>query len=72
MKMERNTNNELTRHGLQKIDRMRNNKVGFSKRDREIREIEDDLRERFKLEDKKNDDCFGLGSLKLKQKTKLC
>ena len=46
-------NNELTRHGLQKIDRMRNNKVGFSKRDREIREIEDDLRERFKLEDKK-------------------
>ena len=51
--MERNTNNELTRNGLQKIDRMRNNKVGFSKRDREIREIEDDLRERFKLEDKK-------------------
>jgi hypothetical protein len=46
-------NNELSRHGLQKIDRMRNNKLGFSKRDREMREMEDDLRERFKLEDKK-------------------
>ena len=46
-------NNELSRHGLQKIDRMQNNKLGFSKRDREMREMEDDLRERFKLEDKK-------------------
>jgi hypothetical protein len=46
-------NNELTRHGLQKIDRMRNNKLGFSKRDREIREMEDDLRKRVELEDKK-------------------
>jgi hypothetical protein len=32
---------------------MRNNKLGFSKRDREIREMEDDLRKRFELEDKK-------------------
>jgi hypothetical protein len=46
-------NNELIRHGLQKIDRMRNNKLGFSKRDREIREMEDDLRKRVELEDKK-------------------
>ena len=46
-------NNELTRHGLQKIDRTRNNKLGFSKRDREIREMEDDLRKRVELEDKK-------------------
>jgi len=46
-------NNELSRHGLQKIDRMRNNKIGFSKRDRDIREMEDDLRKRFELEDKK-------------------
>ena len=45
-------NNELTRHGLQRIDRMKR-KVDLSRRDREVREMEDDLRERFKLEDKK-------------------
>jgi len=46
-------NNELTRHGLQRIDGMQRRKVGLSKRDKEVREMEDDLRERFKLEDKK-------------------
>ena len=45
-------NNELTRHGLQRIDGMKK-KVDLSRRDREVRKIEDDLRERFKLEDKK-------------------
>ena len=47
-------NNELKRHGLQKIDKMRNNKLGMSKRDREVREMEDDLRKRFELEDKED------------------
>jgi len=45
-------NNELTRYGLQRIDRTKR-KVDLSRRDREVREMEDDLRERFKLEDKK-------------------
>jgi len=47
-------NNELTRHGLQRIDRMGNNKFGLSKRDKEVREMEDDLRKRFELEDKED------------------
>jgi hypothetical protein len=60
-------NNELTRHGLQRIDKMGNNKLGFSKRDREVREMEDDLCKIFELEDKedkKKSEWFGLGSLK--------
>ena len=48
------TNNELTRQGLQRIDRMGNNKFRTSKRDKEVREMEDDLRKRFELEDKED------------------
>lgn len=47
-------NNELTRHGLQRIDRMGNNKFDLSKQDKELREMEDDLRKRFELEDKED------------------
>ena len=33
---------------------MGNNKLGLSKRDKEVREMEDDLRKRFELEDKED------------------
>jgi hypothetical protein len=43
-------NNELTKHGLQRIDRMRYNKFGLRKRDKEINEMEDALRKKFEAE----------------------
>lgn len=43
-------NNELTKHGLQRIDRMRYNKLGLNKRDKEINEMEDALCKKFKVE----------------------
>lgn len=52
MKAKLRANNELTRHGLQRVDRMENNTLGLNKRAREVREIEDNLRKRFELEDK--------------------
>lgn len=36
-------NNELTRHGLQRINRIGNNKFGLGKRDKEISKIEAEL-----------------------------
>ena len=43
-------NNELTKHGLQRIDRMQHNKFSLRKRDKEINEIEDALRKKFEAE----------------------
>jgi hypothetical protein len=43
-------NNELTKHGLQRIDRMQHNKFNLRKRDKEINEIEDALRKKFEAE----------------------
>ena len=52
LKAKLRANNELTRHGLLRVDRMENNMLGLNKRAKEVREIEDNLRKRFELEDK--------------------